>query len=379
MFVLPKSKSVALPFGSAHLLRKDLLCRDLLDEAAVSFLVDAGMVIPLAFEDLLLEWEQQNGLQEWWHHVSAQSQLSPEQKWDILLDLWCFLSDISDFLVSSGNSDSARSVAPRLPCVPAASGEWIAPKDVTVYEHDNKLLVVPLLGSISTSPVEIAAAAFLHVSPSTRLNDHLYLYLTKKADADWSSTARRCVDWISKLWKKRLLKDLSKKRFAALQGALSEQQVAAVVGFTAWCIQRGLSTAVSAVVSRSPSSPQPVLSSISDCVVAEPFIGDVSLARARRAIFGASPVVAAEYGGVPFSVADVPFSLTDWRAFFETQNSVGPVRFRTVQTEKLGVWPSYTEVKHQIAAKLEIPMEEMRDIETQSKFGWKVRFAFGVR
>jgi hypothetical protein len=230
------------------LLRKDLLNRDLVGEAAVSFLVEAGMVIPLTFEDLLLEWEREHGLEEWWRFVSSQTHLSTEQKWDILFDLWCFLADVSEGLVKDGKGDSARSVTPRLPCVPSAGGSWISPKEVLVFEHNHKLVTVPHSASASLSGVAADAAKFLDISPKSRPNESLYSYLTKKADADWSSTARRCVDWISRLWQKKSFKDYVKMRFDAHPGNLDTSAISNIVGFTAWCIQGDFSSVVTQVV-----------------------------------------------------------------------------------------------------------------------------------
>eukprot|EP01122_Echinamoeba_exundans_P013507 TRINITY_DN5905_c0_g1_i1.p1 TRINITY_DN5905_c0_g1~~TRINITY_DN5905_c0_g1_i1.p1 ORF type:complete len:699 (+),score=147.81 TRINITY_DN5905_c0_g1_i1:345-2441(+) len=365
VFVLPKSRTVSPPLGSAHLLRKDLLNRDLVGEAAVSFLVDAGMVIPLTFEDLLLEWEREHGLEEWWRFVSSQSHLSTEQKWDVLFDLWCFLADVSEGLVKDGKGDSARAVTPRLPCVPSASGSWIAPKDVVVFEHNHKLVTVPHSASTSLSGVAADAAKFLAVAPNSRPNESLYLYLTKKADADWNSTARRCVDWISRLWQKKSFKDYVKSRFDAYPRQLSEEDVSSTVGFSVWCVQGDLTSVVTQVVATDGAVRS--LKNVPEVLVAEPFVPS-ALAAARRAIFPGYPIVSDAY----LSVGIDSLGAVEWKNLFESGGAIGPVRMRAFEKEKLGVWPSYTEIKQQIAQKLEISFDKMRDIETQSKFGWKI-------
>lgn len=109
------------------------------------------------------------------------------------------------------------------------------------------------------------------------------------------------------------------------------------------------------------------LKNLSEALVCEPYVTD-ALAASRRAIFPGYHVVADAY-----ATLEQTFGASEWRHLFESAGAIGPVRMRTFEKEKLGVWPSYTEIKHQIAQKLEISFEQMRDIETQSKFGWKVR------
>jgi hypothetical protein len=107
-------------------------------------------------------------------------------------------------------------------------------------------------------------------------------------------------------------------------------------------------------------------------LVAEPFVAP-TLAAARRAIFTGYPTVSDAYASLEFVHGSLPFGAAEWRNLFEAAGAIGPVRMRAFEKEKLGVWPSYTEIKQQIAQKLEISFDMMRDIETQSKFGWKVR------
>jgi len=92
------------------------------------------------------------------------------------------------------------------------------------------------------------------------------------------------------------------------------------------------------------------------------------LAKSREGVFLNAPVIDERYA----KLLPGKLSKENWCQLFEERKALGAVVMQEILLEKLGVSPSYTEVKKAIAVKIGVPFESLANVDTTMRNGWKI-------